>query len=156
MTEYKIVKTKEKQEIERRLNKQFGIEEIKGTLFKNQDQVYIFQGEISKQEIKTLIEITSIQGIGILLLKYQDNQYYLTTEATQILKDQITKNIFELNEAQAKDWLEGNDLYEKTNEKGIFVIKYKDYFLGCGKASENKISNFLPKSRRLKSKSIIK
>ena len=31
-------------------------------------------------------------------------------------------------------------------------MKYKDNFLGTGKASENKISNFIPKNRRLKEK----
>ncbi len=36
---------------------------------------------------------------------------------------------------------------------GFVVIKYKSDFLGTGKASENKISNFIPKNRRLREKS---
>jgi NOL1/NOP2/fmu family ribosome biogenesis protein len=40
--------------------------------------------------------------------------------------------------------------------KGIVAIRYKEDFLGCGKASESKISNFIPKSRRLKLKTTIK
>jgi len=31
-------------------------------------------------------------------------------------------------------------------------MKYKNDFLGTGKASENKIGNFIPKNRRLKHK----
>jgi len=38
--------------------------------------------------------------------------------------------------------------------KGFVVIKNQktEDLLGCGKASENKITNFIPKSRRLKAR----
>ncbi|MBI2044555.1 hypothetical protein HYT23_00700 [Candidatus Pacearchaeota archaeon] len=38
---------------------------------------------------------------------------------------------------------------QKPN-KGFVIIKHKDDFLGTGKASELKISNFIPKNRRLR------
>lgn len=40
-----------------------------------------------------------------------------------------------------------------TKPHGFVVIKFKDDFLGCGKSSAEKITNFIPKSRRLKEKS---
>jgi len=46
--------------------------------------------------------------------------------------------------------MKGQDLQIKTGKRGFFVMKYKDDFLGCGKASQEKIGNFIPKSRRLK------
>lgn len=36
--------------------------------------------------------------------------------------------------------------------KGFIVMKNNDDYLGCGKASETKITNFIPKSRRLKNR----
>jgi len=46
--------------------------------------------------------------------------------------------------------MKGNELEIKTGKKGFLIMKYKNNFLGCGKASELKIGNFIPKSRRLK------
>ena len=37
-------------------------------------------------------------------------------------------------------------------KKGFVIMKCEDDFLGTGKASENKIGNFIPKNRRLKYK----
>ena len=48
--------------------------------------------------------------------------------------------------------MKGNELNIKSNLKGFVVIRYKDDFLGCGKASAEKITNFVPKERRLKEK----
>ena len=49
--------------------------------------------------------------------------------------------------------MKGNELEIQTGKKGFLIIKYKNDFLGCGKASEPKITNFIPKNRRLKEKS---
>ena len=62
------------------------------------------------------------------------------------------KNIFELNKEQAEEWMKGRELGIKTGKRGFLVMKYKDDFLGTGKASEEKIGNFIPKSRRLKNR----
>jgi len=48
--------------------------------------------------------------------------------------------------------MSGNELNIKIGGKDFLVMKYKNNFLGTGKASENKITNFIPKSRRLKNK----
>ena len=49
--------------------------------------------------------------------------------------------------------MKGSELNLKSGMKGFVIIKYKNEFLGTGKASEEKISNFIPKNRRLKEKS---
>jgi len=48
--------------------------------------------------------------------------------------------------------MQGSELQITTGKKGYIIIKYKNDFLGTGKASENKITNFIPKNRRLKYK----
>ena len=65
---------------------------------------------------------------------------------------EITKNIFSLNSEQAEQWMKGHELQIKTGMKGFVAIKYEEDFLGTGKASENKIGNFIPKNRRLREK----
>ena len=82
-----------------------------------------------------------------------EDKIRLSIEGSQILGAQIKKNIFELDEKQMEEWMMGQDLPIKTGKRDFLVIKYQDNFLGCGKASEEKIGNFIPKSRRLRAKS---
>jgi NOL1/NOP2/fmu family ribosome biogenesis protein len=92
-------------------------------------------------------------GVGDYFAKEQGYELRLSIEGTHLLKEQITKNIFELNQEQKEQWMHGHDLQIKTGKKGFFIIKYENDFLGTGKLSEEKISNFIPKNRRLKEKS---
>lgn len=151
----KIFSKKEKQEIEKKLNKQFGINEIPGILVKmGQDRIFFFSGKITENEIKKIESEIPIERVGVYFARIVDDFPKLSMEGTQILKEQINKNIFELNEEQLKNWMSGRDLMIKTGERGFLVMKYRNDFLGCGKASAEKISNFIPKSRRLKNKEI--
>ena len=70
--------------------------------------------------------------------------------------DECGKYLIELNEEQKETWMMGHELLMKTDKKGFVIIKYKEDMLGTGKASEEKIANFIPKSRRLKDKTIEK
>lgn len=152
----KILSQKEKREIENKLNQQFGIEKIKGILVrKGQEKIFLFQGEFNEKELDKLEKNVIIERIGIYLLKIEREEIRLSIEGTQLLKGQITKNIFELNEEQVEKWMMGQELHIQTGKKGFLIMKHKNDFLGTGKASENKIGNFIPKSRRLKSKDII-
>ncbi len=154
-----ILSTQETQEIFLKLNAQFGIKEIPGKLIKiGKERIFLFQGEFSEEQIKNLEKIAFIERIGIYIgaIFLPTNEIRLSIEGTQIFKDQLTKNIFEINKEQLENWMQGEELNIQTGLKGIIAIKNKDNFLGCGKASENKIGNFIPKSRRLRSKNIIK
>jgi NOL1/NOP2/fmu family ribosome biogenesis protein len=202
---------KETQEILDKLNEQFGISEIPGILVQiGQERIFLFQGSLNEEEIKKLERIVPIERVGIYFCKIQDDKIRLSIDGTQLLKDQIKKNIFELeNEKQLEDWMHGREIllddfeFDKKNlsksaitvkpksdsyfnnysaknltksilsplisernepisgwaggnnkEKphGFVVMKYKEDFLGTGKASEHKITNFIPKNRRLRNK----
>src|SRR3989338_8862357 len=168
-----ILSNQETQEILSKLNEQFGIKEIPGKLIKiGKEKIYLFNGDFSEEQIKNLEKITFIEKTGVYIgaIFSPTNEIRLSIEGTQIFKDQITKNIFEINgerlcetnlsnqtragsgAEQLNDWMLGRELNIKTGLRGIIVIKHQDDFLGCGKASENKIGNFVPKSRRLKNK----
>ncbi len=159
---FHILNKKEKNKIEIMLKNQFGIKSIPGILIKKgAEKIFLFQGNFNEKQIKELEDYTQIERIGLYFAKiFQDKQgqehIRLSIEGSQILSNQITKNIFELNESQSKKWMQGEELLIKTGKKGFLVMKYKNDFLGTGKASEEKIGNFIPKSRRLKSKEIIK
>ena len=153
----KILSEKEREEIESKLNEQFGVKKIPGIIVqKGEEKLFLFQGSFDKNQINELEQTIPVERVGIYFAKIVagENKIRLSIEGSQILKNQITKNIFELNESQLDDWMKGRELNIQTGKRDFLVMKYKDNFLGTGKASEEKISNFIPKNRRLKDKSI--
>jgi NOL1/NOP2/fmu family ribosome biogenesis protein len=149
----KILKKNQKKEIEKQLEERFGISKIPGIIvMKGEERLFLFSGNLSEHEIKNFEKNIFIERLGVYFAKFMDGSIRLSIEGSQILKDQIKKNIFELDENQVENWMKGQELQIKTGKRGFLVMKYKDDFLGTGKASEEKIGNFIPKSRRLKEK----
>ncbi len=151
MNYLKIFSQKEKQSIVEKLKKQFGIEKVNGIFVqRGTERLFLFQGELTQRQIQTLERTIPIERVGIYFGKIIHDEIRLSIEGVHLLKNQITKNIFELDEKQAELWMKGNELEIQTGKKGFIIMKFKDNFLGCGKASKLKIGNFIPKSRRLK------
>jgi len=151
MTRIKILNLREKQEIERRLQEQFGIESVPGVIVqRGEERLFLFSGNFSKEEIEKLEKCTFIERMGVYFAKIIGKDIRLSIEGSQILKDQITKNIFDLNPSQSEEWMMGRELNIKTGKRDFLIIKHGDDFLGTGKVSEEKIGNFIPKNRRLK------
>ena len=153
MNGLKILDEKEKNEIISKLNGQFGIEKIDGLIIKRgAERLFLFRGGLMREEIKKLENSVPIERVGVYFAKIVpgENKIRLSIEGTQLLKDQIKRNIFELNDEQVEEWMKGHELNIKTGQNGFLIIKYGENFLGCGKASAEKLSNFIPKSRRLK------
>ena len=149
----KILSKSEKKEIEKKLQDQFGIDYIPGILLqRGQERIFLYQGDFSEEQIKILEKTSQVERIGLYFCKFQNEEIRLSIEGTQILKDQIKENIFELDKEQTELWMKGNELNVSSGMNGIVVMKYKNDFLGCGKASSEKITNFIPKNRRLKEK----
>jgi len=153
---FKILSKKEKAVIEKKLNNQFGIEKVEGILLRRGvERIFLFQGSFNEKDIKNLELNIPTERVGVYFAKIIGNKIRLSIEGIHALKDQINKNIFELDERQAKQWMSGEELLIETGKRDFLIMKYKDDFLGCGKASEKKIGNYVPKSRRLKNRNII-
>ena len=153
MNWFKILSKGEKAEIESELNKRFGIEKVPGIIVKRgREKLFLFTGSFNKEQIKELEREVPLERVGTYFAKIDQGGIRLSIEGSQILKNQIKKNIFELNKEQAELWMKGSELNISTGKKGFLIMKYKDNFLGSGKASAEKITNFIPKSRRLKNR----
>lgn len=123
-----------------------------------------YSGILSVDEIRDLNKETGIELVGFYLFHDygEDQPLRLSFDAIYTLKDQITKNIIDLDEKQAEEFLKGQDIlltkenqehYKNTNEQpGFKVIRIKgtDEFIGTGKLSEQRITNYMPKERRLR------
>jgi len=50
---------------------------------------------------------------------------------------------------QAEDWLRGNDLQIKL-DRNFKILQHNHEFIGCGKSTGERITNSVPKERRIK------
>jgi len=148
------LQTINKNKLLEQLNEQFGIKEIPENTFLiklGEEKIFAFSGDLKLLWKLEKLNI-NIAGVGNYVAKEERGQLRLSIEGTHLFKNQINKNIFELNKEQKDLWMHGSQLDIETNKRGFLIMKYEDDFLGTGKASENKIGNFIPKNRRLKHK----
>jgi|TARA_Y100000310_G_scaffold336744_1_gene422148 NOL1/NOP2/fmu family ribosome biogenesis protein len=153
MSPLRILNSSEKNEVGKKLNRQFGINSIPQTIVKHgKDKMFLFSGSLENKKIKLLEKAVYIERMGVYFGKVDERtkDIRLSIEGSQIFKSCINKNLFEINDEQTQEWMKGNELRIKTGKRGFLVLKNKEDFLGTGKASEEKIGNFIPKSRRLK------
>jgi NOL1/NOP2/fmu family ribosome biogenesis protein len=140
----------DKKRIVEQLNKQFGITDLPYLIIQfGKEKLRLYTGILSKEELYHLDNTARIETIGLYFAKYENDGIRLTLDGVQLLKSQITKNIIELNNKESDDWLRGNDLDIKT-DYGWKILKHENEFIGCGKSTGEKISNFMPKERRIK------
>ncbi len=152
----KILRKKEKEKIISKLNEQFGIKDVKGMFLKiGKERLFLYQGDFSEKELNELYFSVPVERIGLYFGKITDGEIRLSIEGVQIVKEQIEKNIVEIGKKDAKLWMAGNELPIKTGIYGFVAIKSGEDFLGMGKASEEKISNYIPKNRRIKGESVL-
>ncbi|MDP2926351.1 MAG: hypothetical protein Q8N99_08290 [Nanoarchaeota archaeon] len=140
----------EKKKIINQLNEQYGIKKLPYLiiLFGN-EKLRLYSGNLSRIELYHLDNKVNIENVGLYFAKWEREELRLTLDGIQILKNQITKNILELVDEQTQEWMKGNDLDIKT-DKGWYILRNNNEFLGCGKSTGEKISNFIPKERRIK------
>jgi NOL1/NOP2/fmu family ribosome biogenesis protein len=132
------------------LNDQYGITKLPYLLLQfGKEKTRLYSGSLSKQDLINIDRQARVETLGLYAINNQQDQIRLTIEGVQLFKDQITKNILELNKEQADQWLRGIDLDIKS-DSNFKVLKYKKDFIGCGKSTGERITNFVPKERRIK------
>jgi len=126
----KIFNAKEKQKIIDKLSSQFGIKKVDGYLImRGADRIFLFQGDLNPKEITDLESFVPIERIGIYFAKEVGDGIRISIDGIHLLKNQINKNIFELNDSQAFDWMHGRELNIDTGLNGFIVLKHNDDFI---------------------------
>ena len=147
MQNLKILNKKQTKEILSIIKKQFGADFKSDYAFlKNEKgKIYLINKDISKISLNNL----RINSLGLYFAEIRNNEIRLSIEGSQLIGPEANKNIAEINEKQAKEWMQGNDLEIKGNYEGFLLIKHNNDFLGCGKYREGKVFNFVGKGRRI-------
>jgi len=146
----KTLSSSRKKKIIQQLEDQFGITRLPYLFLQfGKDKIRVYSGNLSKENLNNLDKNTRIENMGLYFARIQPDGIRLTIDGIQLVKDQITKNIMEINNNQAKDWFKGNDLDIKA-ESAFKILKNNNEFIGCGKSTGDRITNFVPKERRIK------
>jgi NOL1/NOP2/fmu family ribosome biogenesis protein len=110
------------------------------------DKIFIINKEFAEIDLEKL----RINSLGMYFAQKMIDGLRLSIEGSQLIGPKAQKNVLELDNKQTKQWLQGIDVEIKTELKNYVILKYKKDFLGTGKIKQNKILNYIPKSRRLK------
>jgi len=139
----------------------YGIKKLPFLLVRSgKEKIRAYSGSLSKEELIDLQEKIGVELIGMYLLHHYegDENLRLSFDAISALKDQITKNILDINDSQAEEFLKGKDIILKEEDKekfknetrGFKIIRHRSEFIGTGKLTSDIISNYMPKERRLR------
>jgi len=106
------------------------------------NKIYIINKKFLKAKIKA-----NIDSLGMYFCKLEKDGIRLSIEGSMLVKNPKT-NVIKLNKEQFEKHMSGQDL-EIKSDKGYVLLEYKKKIIGCGKATENNIQNFVPKARRM-------
>ena len=147
MLELKIMNSKEIKEIYKLIENQWGAKiKLDYAFLKNsKDRIFIVNKELSKLDLSKL----RINSAGLYFCEIDDKGIRLSIEGSQIIGSKAIKNIVEITNDQAKQWLKGEDLEINGDYKGFVILKQNNDFLGSGKYKNGKILNYVNKGRRV-------
>lgn len=160
MMNLKFLYSKEKKDILKKLE-YYGIKKLPFLLTESgKEKIRGYSGILSNEEIFELDKGVGIDLIGMYLFHNYEDNLRLSFDAISALKDQITKNILNITDKQAEEFLKGRDILLTREEeeqikatgeaRGFKIISNNGDFLGTGKLAEGRITNYMPKERRLK------
>ena len=140
---------KEIKGILQQLEQQFGFHEKLPYVFakSEKNKIYIINEDIKNLDRNHI----RINSIGMYFGELLDDGIRLSIEGAQMIGPRARLSIALLDDREMQEWLRGEDIPNRFDLRGYILIKNKDDFLGCGKATENKILNYVPKTRRIRS-----
>ena len=147
----KILKAAEKKKIMKKLDEQFGIKKFPYLILKfGKEKLRIYSGNLSREELTTLDKGFRVETAGMYFAIESNEEIRLSFDVVSLLKNEIRKNIIDVNDKQAKEWMKGEDLDIKYNSTFV-VLRNNGMLMGCGKSNGEKIINYIPKERRVHS-----
>ena len=137
MQQIKILSKKEIKNIKKKLNEQWGFtNDLNFTfLISSKGRINIVNKEVFDIDDTKL----RIDSLGLYFATLIHNELRLSIEGSHIVGPFATKNIFELDEDQIKDWIKGNDIKTEHPDTGFQVVKNNVDFFGCGRIKNNNL-----------------
>ena len=140
--------SKKRKELLDELNEVFGIKQLPKVLFETgKEKVRGFTGDLTIDELYALDRLANVEFMGLYLFKKDMQFLRLGFDGAILLKDQIVKNVIEIDTDQLSKWMAGHNL-DIIVPKGIYVVRCDGDVFGCGVSDGKHLINFVPKERR--------
>lgn len=144
-----ILTTHEKKKIMQDLEKNFGISKLPWLLLRfGKGRIRGFSGSLSRGELLELAREVRVELVGLYILREESDAYRISHDGLFVFKN-AGKNIVDISDEQANEWLKGHEI-ELRDMEGWVLLRNKGDIIGCGKAKEGKVINFVPKERRVR------
>ena len=129
------------------MENQWGFEEkLDYHIFKSEkDNIYLLSRDLEKFDYYKL----KINAMGLYFGEYKNNLFRLSIEGSQLIGPKCNKNVVEVTKEELSEWLKGEELKKEGYTTFVIIKHGKDYF-GTGKGKDDKILNYVPKTRRVK------
>jgi len=113
-------------------------------LMNSQGKIYLSEKEVFSLDLKKI----RVDTLGMYFGEMKNNELRLSIEGSQLVGPYAKKNVVELSDSDARNWIRGEDIEISLDHPAFVIIKNKKDFIGTGKCSEKSILNFVPKARR--------
>jgi len=105
----------------------------------------------SKDFLKLKTEGMRIENLGLYFGRWDGSELRLSIEGSQIVGRDAKKNVLNLDDEKALEWMSGRNIEVKARvENGFVILKHNKDFLGSGRFLDGKVVSFIPKERRIK------
>jgi len=130
----KVLDRKTKKTFLALLKKQFDFKEKLDYIFltNNKNKIFIVNKELANINLEKI----RINSIGLYIAELSNNEVRLSIEGSQLIGKNSKKNILELNNTEAREWLKGKDIDKQYKEKAFVILKHNNDYLGTGKATK--------------------
>lgn len=145
-----FIKSSEKKQILAELEEIYGIKELNYMLIETgKKKIRAFSGDLTKEELYEISKYVNIELIGMYLISKKDDSMRINFDAVSLLRNEITKSKVKIKKEQCEQWVRGHDLVFAT-QRGVVVLEYENDLVGIGKSNGDKIFNYVPKERKIK------
>jgi NOL1/NOP2/fmu family ribosome biogenesis protein len=124
--------------VKKLLREQFGADVNLNFYMKGKNRIYAF-GNCN-------FEVDDVHR-GIYFGTLESDGLRLSIEGSFLVGKEARKGVLEVDDEDAVRWLSGEDIAAKV--RGYWIVKWGNYFLGCGKGNGLRLRNYVPKDRRV-------
>jgi NOL1/NOP2/fmu family ribosome biogenesis protein len=112
--------------------------------------------EAGKRKVYAYKECTNLENqpvevvhYGVYFGRLEEGELRLSIEGAQLIGKKAKRSIIEIDHDKAVKWMSGENLKVESEAQGYVILKWKNYYLGCGEIKNGTITNFVPKDRRI-------
>lgn len=133
----RMLTSAERKHLVRRLMDQHGVEDA----FESLILIRSGQGRIraaTKEAYEVACRLRKVQQVGLYVAKIVKGDVVLSIEGSQLLGSTITRNVVELSEEEAEEWMKAAPIQKSGRFEGRYVVaRCGDFYLGSGRVSRD-------------------